>query len=104
MDDRKEFVDEMREESRAERELHAMSAIVEGECSLDRLAQMFDWDGFEFPADDILASALRAESEEDPGDYEAVRGMASEFIEDAIAEYLAPIDPHMTENGIEGPR
>jgi len=87
-DERRAFVDEMRAETLNERELNAMTAIVDGECSLDRLSQMFDWDGFTERAADILNAALAAESAEEIGDYERARADASEFCDDAIAEYL----------------
>jgi len=87
MDERREFTDEMRAETLTERELFAMAGIIEG-ASMDRLAQMYDFDDFDGAAREILDDAFKAEEAEEIGDYERVRAAASEFIDDVISEFL----------------
>lgn len=89
-DERREFIAEEREATRPEREMFAMSAILEGAC-MDRLSQLYDFDDFDdfqgAPAE-ILEGALKAEADECGGDWGKVRAEASAWLDDEIAEWL----------------
>ena len=75
-----------REETRAERELRAMVAIIEG-AAMDRFAQIFDCDDFSEEATDVLNWAIDAEASGEAGDWETARARANDFIGDLIADY-----------------
>lgn len=96
-ENRDEITAELRAETRDERMLACMVAIVEGETAMDRYAQMHDCDDFEDIARDALELAIDTESlmDESGGETPATkkaaalsRSMAESVIDDAVDEYL----------------
>lgn len=91
--DRMEEVNEMMDESRAERELFCMTCIMDGPRgeSIAALAAVNEWDDLGEEAADILTHAMQAENAEDYILWQNAKRRAGDFIDDAISEFT-PLD------------
>lgn len=87
-DERREAVAELLEETRIERELRFMCAILDADACLDRLSQIWETDDFEEEANEAMNAALLAESDENETDYENAVRLAEAVIENHLAEYF----------------
>jgi len=72
--------------TKTEREAYMMEAILDGECAIDRLAQMVGTDDFTGLAADAMYAFEQAtrDGEPDPGEWDNVRTLAQNALGSSI--------------------